>query len=155
MAATIFILNGPNLNLLGKREPAVYGTGTLADIEQLCAARAKELGLKTDFRQDNREGILVDWIQEAGEKADGIILNAGGYTHTSVAIHDALRASGRPVIEVHLSNIFAREAFRHHSFVSPVAKGVICGLGPQGYTLALDALAAIIKPAKNPVRKGA
>jgi 3-dehydroquinate dehydratase-2 len=155
MAATVFILNGPNLNLLGKREPAVYGSGTLADIEKLCAARGKELGIGIDFRQDNREGILVDWIQEAGEKAAGIILNAGGYTHTSVAIHDALRASGLPVIEVHLSNIFAREEFRHHSFVSPVAKGVICGLGPQGYTLALDALAAIIKPAKNPGRKGA
>jgi 3-dehydroquinate dehydratase-2 len=155
MAATVFILNGPNLNLLGKREPAVYGSGTLADIEKLCAARGKELGIGVDFRQDNREGILVDWIQEAGEKAAGIILNAGGYTHTSVAIHDALRASGLPVIEVHLSNIFAREEFRHHSFVSPVAKCVICGLGPQGYTLALDALAAIIKPAKNPGRKGA
>jgi 3-dehydroquinate dehydratase-2 len=155
MAATIYILNGPNLNLLGKREPAVYGTGTLADIEKLCAARAKELGLKVEFRQDNREGILVDWIQEAGSKGDGIVLNAGGYTHTSVAIHDALKAAGIPVIEVHLSNIFAREPFRHHSFVSPVAKGVICGLGPQGYTLALDALAALVKPAKTTGRKGA
>ncbi|HVY20872.1 MAG TPA: type II 3-dehydroquinate dehydratase [Bauldia sp.] len=155
MAATIFILNGPNLNLLGKREPALYGTGTLADIEKACADRAKALGLKIDFRQDNREGILVDWIQEAGDKADGIVLNAGAYTHTSIAIHDAIRGTGLPLIEVHLSNIFARERFRHHSFVSPVAKGVICGLGPQGYTLALDALADIIKPAKTGRRKGA
>jgi 3-dehydroquinate dehydratase-2 len=154
MAATIYILNGPNLNLLGKREPGIYGTGTLADLEKACAARAKDLGLKIDFRQDNREGVLIDWIQEAGEKADGIVLNAGGYSHSSVAIHDALKACGIPVLEVHLSNIFAREAFRHHSFVSPVAKGVICGLGFQSYTLALDALAEIIKPAKSG-RKGA
>jgi len=155
MAATIFVLNGPNLNMLGKREPALYGTGTLADIEALCAARAKELGLKIDFRQDNREGVLVDWIQEAGDKASGIVLNAGAYTHTSIAIHDAIRGSGLPTIEVHLSNIFAREAFRHHSFVSPVAKGMICGLGPQGYVLALEALAAIVgdKNAKSATGK--
>src|SRR5664279_1486014 len=144
MATPIFILNGPNLNLLGKREPALYGTGTLADIEKLCVARGKELGLAVDFRQDNREGVLVDWIQEAGDKAKDIVLNAGAYTHTSVAIHDAIRGTGLPVIEVHLSNIFARERFRHHSFVSPVAKGVICGLGPQGYTLALEALHSLI-----------
>ncbi|HVZ12855.1 MAG TPA: type II 3-dehydroquinate dehydratase [Bauldia sp.] len=144
MAATIFILNGPNLNMLGKREPALYGTGTLADIEAMCAARAKDLGIRIDFRQDNREGILVDWLQEAGDKAAGVVLNAGAYTHTSVAIHDAIRGTGLPVIEVHLSNIFARESFRHHSFVSPVAKGMICGLGPQGYVLALEALATII-----------
>ena len=144
MAATVFILNGPNLNMLGKSEPALYGTGTLADIEAMCAARAKELGLSIDFRQDNREGVLVDWLQEAGEKAAGIVLNAGAYTHTSIAIHDAIRGTGLPVIEVHLSNIFARETFRHHSFVSPVAKGMICGLGPQGYVLALEALATII-----------
>jgi 3-dehydroquinate dehydratase-2 len=144
MAATIFILNGPNLNMLGKREPALYGAGTLADIEALCATRAKDLGVKIDFRQDNREGVMVDWLQEAGDKAAGIVLNAGAYTHTSIAIHDAIRGTGLPVIEVHLSNIFARETFRHHSFVSPVAKGMICGLGPQGYVLALEALAAII-----------
>jgi 3-dehydroquinate dehydratase-2 len=158
MATPIFILNGPNLNLLGKREPALYGTGTLADIEKLCVARGKELGLAVDFRQDNREGVLVDWIQEAGDKAKGIVLNAGAYTHTSIAIHDAIRGTGLPVIEVHLSNIFARERFRHHSFVSPVAKGVICGLGPQGYTLALEALQTIIggdSPAKTARRKGA
>ena len=155
MAATVFILNGPNLNLLGKREPALYGTGTLADIEALCAKRAKDLGLKIDFRQDNREGILVDWIQEAGDKAAGIVLNAGAYTHTSIAIHDAIRGSGVPVIEVHLSNIFAREAFRHHSYVSPVAAGVICGLGPQGYALALEALAGLVtdKNAKSATGK--
>jgi 3-dehydroquinate dehydratase-2 len=144
MATTIFILNGPNLNLLGKREPGLYGTGTLADIENACAALGKALGLTVDFRQTNIEGVLVDWIQEAGEKAKGIIINPGAYTHTSVAIHDAIRGTGLPVIEVHLSNIFARERFRHHSYVSPVAKGVICGLGPLGYTLALEALAPML-----------
>jgi 3-dehydroquinate dehydratase-2 len=149
MAATIFILNGPNLNMLGKREPALYGTGTLADIEAMCASRARELGVRIDFRQDNREGILVDWLQEAGDKAAGIILNAGAYTHTSIAIHDAIRGAGLPVIEVHLSNIFARESFRHHSFVSPVAKGMICGLGPQGYVLALEALTTIISASSD------
>jgi 3-dehydroquinate dehydratase II len=155
MAATIYVLNGPNLNMLGKREPALYGTGTLADIEALCAERGKALGFDIEFRQDNREGVLVDWIQEAGDKAVGIVLNAGAYTHTSIAIHDALRSAAIPVIEVHLSNIFARESFRHHSYVSPVAKGVICGLGPHGYTLAIDALAEIVKPAKTARRKGA
>jgi 3-dehydroquinate dehydratase II len=144
MATTIFVLNGPNLNLLGKREPGLYGTGTLADIEKACAARAKALGLIVDFRQTNIEGVLVDWIQEAGEKAKGMIINPGAYTHTSVAIHDAIRGTGLPVIEVHLSNIFARERFRHHSYVSPVAKGVICGLGPLGYTLAIEALAPML-----------
>lgn len=157
MATPVFVLNGPNLNLLGKREPGLYGSGTLADLEKLCVARGKELGLAVDFRQDNREGVLVDWIQEAADKAKGIVLNAGAYTHTSVAIHDAIRGTGVPVIEVHLSNIFAREDFRHHSYVSPVAKGMICGLGPQGYTLALEALQAIIgedSPVKT-ARKGA
>jgi 3-dehydroquinate dehydratase-2 len=140
--------------MLGKREPALYGTGTLADIEAMCAARARELGVKIDFRQDNREGILVDWLQEAGDKAAGIVLNAGAYTHTSIAIHDAIRGTGLPVIEVHLSNIFARESFRHHSFVSPVAKGMICGLGPQGYVLALEALAGIISASSAKNAKG-
>lgn len=150
MATTIFVLNGPNLNLLGKREPGLYGTGTLADIEKACVARAKALGLTVDFRQTNIEGVLVDWIQEAGEKAKGMIINPGAYTHTSVAIHDAIRGTGLPVIEVHLSNIFARERFRHHSYVSPVAKGVICGLGPLGYTLAIEALAPMLTtPAKK------
>lgn len=144
MATTIFVLNGPNLNLLGKREPGLYGTGTLADIEKACTARGKAFGLAVDFRQTNIEGVLVDWIQEAGEKAKGMIINPGAYTHTSVAIHDAIRGTGLPVIEVHLSNIFARERFRHHSYVSPVAKGVICGLGPLGYTLAIEALAPML-----------
>ena len=142
---TIFILNGPNLNLLGVREPSVYGHDTLADIEERCLARASALDLQIDFRQSNHEGQLVDWIQEARESADGIILNAGALTHTSVALLDALTAAGLPVIEVHLSNIFRRESFRHRSFVSLTADGVICGLGPQGYELALDAVASLIE----------
>jgi 3-dehydroquinate dehydratase II len=142
---TIFILNGPNLNLLGVREPSVYGHDTLADIEERCLVRASALDLQIDFRQSNHEGQLVDWIQEARESADGIILNAGALTHTSVAVLDALSAAGLPVIEVHLSNIFRRESFRHHSYVSLAANGVICGLGPQGYELALDAVASLIE----------
>lgn len=160
MAIPVFVLNGPNLNLLGKREPAVYGTGTLADIEAACQTEGKRLGLAVEFRQTNIEGKLVDWIQEAAEKAAGIVINPGAYTHTSVAIGDAIKAGGLPVIEVHLSNIFAREPFRHHSYVSPVAKGVICGLGPKGYTLALAALREIVaagsekKSATGRSRKG-
>jgi 3-dehydroquinate dehydratase-2 len=142
---TVFILNGPNLNLLGVREPATYGYDTLADVEMRCSARAAALDLTIDFRQSNHEGQLVDWIQEAREAADGIILNAGALTHTSVAIHDALKAADLPIIEVHLSNIFRREPFRHHSYVSFAASGVICGLGPQGYELALEAVAALIE----------
>lgn len=142
--ATILILNGPNLNLLGVREPETYGTDTLADIEEACLERAAALGLAVDFRQSNHEGQLVDWIQEARESADGIVINAGGYTHSSVAILDALRASDLPVIEVHISNIFRREHFRHRSYVSLGATGVICGLGPHGYLLALDAIARLI-----------
>lgn len=159
MAIPVFVLNGPNLNLLGKREPALYGRGTLADIEAACRSGGEALGLSVDFRQTNIEGVLVDWIQEAGEKAKGIVINPGAYTHTSVALHDAIRATGIPVIEVHLSNIFAREPFRHHSYVSPVAKGVICGLGPAGYTLALEALRATLDGdsaprGKNAARRG-
>ena len=142
---TVYILNGPNLNLLGVRDPSVYGRDTLADIEERCLARASALGLQIDFRQTNHEGQLVDWIQEARESADGIILNAGALTHTSVAVLDALSAAALPVIEVHLSNIFRRESFRHHSYVSLAASGVICGLGPQGYELALDAVASLIE----------
>ena len=142
---TVFILNGPNLNLLGVREPAVYGHDTLGDIEERCIARAASLNLQIDFRQTNHEGQLVDWIQEARESADGIILNAGALTHTSVAVLDALSAADLPAIEVHLSNIFRRESFRHHSYVSLAANGVICGLGPQGYELALEAIAAMIE----------
>ena len=140
MARAILILNGPNLNMLGQREPALYGAGTLADIETACVEKGKQLGVGIDFRQSNTEGTLVDWIQAAAETFAGIVINAGAYTHTSVALHDALRAAALPVIEVHLSNVYAREAFRHHSYISPVAKGIIVGLGPQGYTMAIDAL---------------
>ena len=142
---TVFILNGPNLNLLGVREPAIYGRDTLGDIEERCTARAAALGLEIDFRQTNHEGQLVDWIQEARESADGIILNAGALSHTSVALLDALSAAELPVIEVHLSNIFRRERFRHHSYVSLAANGVICGLGAQGYELALDGISSLIE----------
>ena len=142
---TVFILNGPNLNLLGVRDPSIYGNDTLGDIEERCTARAASLGLEIDFRQTNHEGQIVDWIQEARESADGIILNAGALTHTSVAVLDALAAAELPVVEVHLSNIFRRDRFRHHSYVSLAANGVICGLGAQGYELALDAMARLIE----------
>jgi len=143
--ATVFVLNGPNLNLLGVREPSIYGRDTLGDVEERCTARAAALGLEIDFRQSNHEGQLVDWIQEARESADGIILNAGALTHTSIALLDALSAADLPIIEVHLSNIFRRESFRHHSYVSLAANGVICGLGAQGYELALDAIARLVE----------
>ena len=143
--ATILVLNGPNLNLLGVREPATYGRETLADIEEACLEKAAELGLSVDFRQSNHEGQLVDWIQEARENADGIILNAAAYTHTSIAILDALKAAELPVIEVHLSNIYRRETFRHVSYVSAAAHGVICGFGGDGYLLALDAMARLLE----------
>ena len=149
MAVPVLVINGPNLNLLGVREPGVYGSTSLADIERECLATGKRLGLAVDFRQSNQEGTLVDWIQEAMTAARGIVINPGAYTHTSVAIHDAIRAVGLPVIEVHLSNIFAREGFRHHSYVSPVAAGTICGFGPQGYVLALEAMQALTATAKK------
>ena len=140
---TVLILNGPNLNSLGKREPGIYGGKSLADIEADCKEAGAALGLEIDFRQSNHEGVLVDWIQEAGEKAVGIVINPGAYGHTSIAIHDAVRSvAPLPVVEVHLSNIHAREAFRHHSMISSVAAGVILGFGPIGYTLALQAIAA-------------
>ena len=145
---TILILNGPNLNLLGVREPATYGTETLADIEEACLERGAELGLAIEFRQSNHEGALVDWIQEARETAHGIIINPGGYTHSSVAILDALRATELPVIEVHLSNIFRRESYRARSYISQAAAGVISGLGGHGYVLALEAMARIVAEAK-------
>ena len=143
---SILILNGPNLNMLGQREPGIYGKDTLDDIETACKAKAGELGLEIDFRQSNREGELVEWAQIAGQWFKGIIVNAAGYTHTSVALLDALLVSGLPVIEVHLSNIFRREEFRHHSYVSRAATGVICGFGLKGYVLALDAMAKLVRP---------
>lgn len=144
MPKPVFVLNGPNLNMLGKREPAIYGRDTLDDVRRRCEEHAAGLGLQVDFRQTNTEGVLVDWIQAAREAASGIILNAGAYTHTSIAILDALKSAERPVIEVHLSNIFTREPFRQHSYVSLAATGVICGLGVRGYELALDAMAGLV-----------
>jgi len=141
MSKSVMVLNGPNLNLLGIREPDIYGSTTLADIEARLKEHGDHIGIAVDFRQSNTEGVLVDWIQEAGRDFDAIVINAGGYTHTSVAIPDALLAAGLPVIEVHLSNIFQRDEFRHHSYVSIAARGMICGLGAKGYELALDALA--------------
>ncbi len=144
MTKPVYILNGPNLNLLGQRQPEIYGATTLQDIDTMCRAHAVDLGLSVIFRQSNHEGELVDWIQEARQEAAGIIINAAAYTHTSVAILDALLASDLPVVEVHLSNIHQRDAFRHHSYVSKAAKGMICGFGAQGYTLALDAIHSLI-----------
>jgi 3-dehydroquinate dehydratase-2 len=141
---TIFILNGPNLNLLGAREPEIYGKASLADIEKACVQRASALNLKIDFRQTNHEGALVDWIQEAAKKAGGLIINPSAYTHTSIALHDALKALTAPKIEVHLSNVHAREEFRRKSFVSPSVHGVICGFGAESYLLALDAIRRLI-----------
>jgi len=140
----IYVLNGPNLNLLGTREPEVYGTTTLAEIDKMASARAKTHGLATAFRQSNHEGVLVDWIQECRTEGCGLILNAGALTHTSVALHDACRALSHPIIEVHLSNPYAREPFRHRSYISAAANGVICGLGATGYLLAVDALAQML-----------
>lgn len=139
---TIHVLNGPNLNLLGTREPGTYGAATLASIEAELRAAAKARGIDIVFRQSNREGDLVTWIQEAGLAGAPVILNAGAYTHTSIALHDAIRAARAVVVEVHLSNVHAREAFRHHSHISAVAKGVILGFGARSYVLALDALIA-------------
>ncbi|MBE2243206.1 MAG: type II 3-dehydroquinate dehydratase [Burkholderiaceae bacterium] len=143
---TALVLNGPNLNLLGSREPAVYGAQTLADVEALCRAACAAHGFALDFRQSNHEGVLVDWIHEAGRALAagtlaGVILNAGAYTHTSVALHDAIKGTGVAVIELHISNVHAREPFRHHSYISPVARGVIAGFGVAGYALAIAALA--------------
>lgn len=145
MSDLIYVLNGPNLNMLGVREPAIYGSETLADVKVRCEKAAKSHDLKIDFRQSNIEGELVNWIQEARGQAQGIIINAGAYTHTSVAILDALQAAERPVIEVHLSNIFRRDEFRQHSYISLAATGVICGLGAKGYELALEAISDLLK----------
>jgi 3-dehydroquinate dehydratase-2 len=136
----IIVLNGPNLNLLGQRQPEIYGSDTLSDIEARMQARCQELGLALDFRQSNHEGELVTWVQEARGKYAGLIINAGAYTHTSVALLDALLAVDLPVIEVHLSNLFRREPFRHHSYISSAARGLICGFGARGYLMALDGL---------------
>ena len=147
MAKTIYVLNGPNLNMLGTREPEKYGRATLADVEKLCRATAKRFGLEVVFRQSNQEGELVDWIQEAhAKKAAGIVLNAAGYTTTSIAILDALLAvqAQVPAIEIHITNIHARESFRHNSYVSKAAKAVICGFGIDGYALAITGLAGLI-----------
>jgi len=151
MANTIYVLNGPNLNLLGTREPETYGHTTIAQVEELCRDAGKRFELTVEFRQSNHEGALVDWIQEAARsKALGIVINPAGYTTTSVAILDAILAVKLPVIEVHISNIHARESFRHHSYVSRAARAVICGFGVQGYALAIIGLAALIGvPAKN------
>lgn len=146
MTKTVFVLNGPNLNLLGTREPAVYGAQTLADVQQLCKQKADSHGLTLRFHQSNHEGQLIDWIHEAGQlhaldKLAGLILNAGAYTHTSIALMDAVKGTGIPLLELHISNVHAREAFRHHSYLSPVARAVICGLGVTGYGIAIDAVA--------------
>ena len=143
MSPLVYVLNGPNLNLLGKRQPEIYGRETLADVEAACRAIAAELGLELRFHQSNREYELIDWIHEAREGAAGLAINPAAFTHTSVAILDALKACEFPVIEVHISNVHAREAFRHHSYVSLRADGVIAGCGTQGYELALRRLARL------------
>jgi 3-dehydroquinate dehydratase II len=148
-SATILVLNGPNLNLLGTREPAIYGPDTLGDIENACRKRAQRLGFAIDFQQSNHEGELIDCIQKARGRMAGMVINPAGYGHSSVALLDVLLACEMPVIEVHLSNIFRREAFRRHSYVSEAARAVICGLGSRGYLLALDALAEILAVAKD------
>lgn len=136
----VLILNGANLNMLGRREPEIYGTQTLADIEALCVARAQTYGLSIDFRQTNHEGVLIDWLQEALDRVCGIIINAGAWTHTSVAIHDALKLHSVPVIEVHISDPRKRESFRHESYITPVAVAVVAGEGIMGYARALEIL---------------
>ena len=146
-APLVYVLNGPNLNLLGTREPGIYGAETLADLERDCTALAAELGLTAHCYQSNHEGALVDWIHEAGAAdSAGIVINAGAYTHTSIALRDAISGVQVPTIEVHISNIHARETFRHHSMIAPVCRGQICGLGTTGYKLALQAVAAFAAP---------
>jgi 3-dehydroquinate dehydratase-2 len=141
----VLVLNGPNLNMLGKRQPQIYGRETLADVEKSCRAEATRLGLTVVFAQSNHEGVLVDRIQSARDDNSAIVINAGAYTHTSVALLDALNSAEVPTVEVHISNIYKRESFRHHSYISPAAIGVIAGLGTQGYLLALQALAHLLK----------
>lgn len=145
MARTVYVLNGPNLNLLGTREPETYGHARLADVERLCSETAAHYGLEADCRQSNSEGELIDFIHEAHTKqAAGIVINAGGYSHTSIALHDALTAVKIPTVEVHVSNIYAREDFRHHSFIARAAFATLCGFGIDGYRLAISGLAAKI-----------
>ncbi len=153
LANTVFVLNGPNLNLLGTREPQVYGSATLDDVHALTAAACATHGFMLDFRQSNHEGELVDWVHEAGRAhaagtLAGVVLNAGAYTHTSVALHDAIKGTGILLVELHISNVHARESFRHHSYISPVAKAVIAGFGVQGYALAVAGLAALSQPSR-------
>jgi 3-dehydroquinate dehydratase-2 len=148
----ILILNGPNLNLLGTREPAVYGKDTLADVERLCREEAERLGVAVECRQSNHEGQLIDWIHEAGREIAagnmlGVVFNPGAYTHTSIALHDAIKGAGATVIELHISNVHAREEFRHRSYISPAARGIIIGFGVQGYALAMSALARLAQKA--------
>ena len=143
--ASVLILNGPNLNLLGTRKPEVYGTTTLADVEKLCTDAAAKLGLDVDFKQSNHEGQLIDWIHETGAavkagESIGAVFNPGAFTHTSVALHDAIEGASLPLIECHISNVHKREEFRHHSFISPVASGIIVGFGVHGYVLAIQGL---------------
>tara|TARA_A100001037_G_scaffold150700_1_gene136094 strand:+ start:11149 stop:11595 length:447 start_codon:yes stop_codon:yes gene_type:complete len=147
MSTKILVLNGPNLNLLGTREPHIYGSETLDDVQFMTEARARELGLEVEFRQSNSESEIVDWIQSAKGTAHGIIINAGAYTHTSIAILDALIAVSLPVVEVHLSNLFKREEFRHHSFITSAAAGLITGFGAKGYPLAVEAMSSILQDA--------
>lgn len=150
MAKTIYVLNGPNLNLLGTREPHIYGRSTLKDVEKLCRNTAAAHGYTIEFRQSNHEGVIVDWIHEAAiKKAVGIVLNPAGLTHTSVSVHDAIKAIKVPVIETHISNIHARESWRHHSYVSLVAKAIVCGFGIQGYALAIDGIAGMAGKSKR------
>jgi 3-dehydroquinate dehydratase-2 len=153
----ILVLNGPNLNLLGQREPAVYGAATLADVEALCRDAAAQCGVTVECRQSNHEGLLIDWIHEAGvaHRAGtllGVVFNAAAYTHTSVALHDAIRGSGVPVVEVHITNVHAREPFRHHSYLSPVAAGIVVGFGIEGYALAIQGLVRRAAAAAGAVR---
>lgn len=145
MTTAVLVLNGPNLNLLGRREPGIYGATTLADIETACVENGKRLGLDVTCRQSNHEGELVTWVQDVYRQFAGLVINPGAYSHTSIALHDAMRALEEPIIEVHLSNIHQRESFRHHSYVSLVAKGVICGFGDKGYEMALAGLSSMLK----------
>lgn len=145
MATTLLVLNGPNLNMLGTREPTVYGKETLADVEAQCRATAEAHGLALEFQQTNHEGQMIDWIHQARGRIAGIVINPGAWTHTSIALHDALVAAEVPVLEVHISNVHKRESFRHHSYVSLVAVGVIAGFGTHGYTLAIDHFAKLLK----------